>query len=100
MIIESGIIIFLGLLFLAVKLPIKTSLWLLGNALWVDLGVSVLAFLMHYGTFTGVMAAAVAGLMTSTFTTIAKYAIGYTAKNKYYVGKVWDLTDTLLPPGH
>jgi len=96
MIIESGIIIFLGLLFLAVKLPIRTSLWLLGNALWVDLGVSVLAYIMHYGTFTGVMAAAVAGLMTSTFTTVAKYAIGYTIKNNYYPGKVWDLTNELL----
>lgn len=77
MIIESGVIIFLGLLLLGLKLPIKTSLALLGRPLALDVTVSVLAFLMHMGTFSGVMAAAVAGLMCSGFTSAARWAIGY-----------------------
>jgi len=91
MIIESGIIIFVGLLLLALKLPPRISLWLLGRPFTLDLSVSALAFIMHYGTFTGVMAAAVAGLMCSGFTSVARYAVGYIHKNTYYPGRLWQL---------
>lgn len=91
MIIESGVIIFLGLLLLGFKLPLKTSLRLLGRPLALDIGVSALAFIMHYGTFSGVMAAAVAGLMCSGFTSAARYAIGYIEGSKYFPGKIWQL---------
>ena len=56
MIIESGVIIFFGMLLLGIKLPKKVSLKLLGRPLALDLGVSVLAYIMHYGTFSGIMA--------------------------------------------
>lgn len=88
MIIESGVIIFLGLLFLSFKLPVRTSLRLLGYPLALDLGVSLLAFLMHYGTFSGVMAAAVAGLMTSAYTSIARRLFGYIRGGMYYPGTI------------
>lgn len=88
MIIESGIIIFIGLLFIAVKLPPKVALRLLNYPLWIDISVSVLAFVMHYGTFTGVMAAAVAGLMTSAFTTIARRLFGHINGKMYYPGMI------------
>lgn len=78
MVIESGIIIFLGLLFLFVKLPKHWVLVALGYSVWVDVGASVLAYALHWGTFTGTMAAAVAGLMTSAMTSMGKRAIGYT----------------------
>ena len=95
MIIESGIIIFLGLLLLGAKLPRSTSLRLLGRPLALDIGVSVLAYVLHYGTFSGIMAAAVAGLMCSGFTSVARYAFGYTVNNRYYRGKIWDLSSSL-----
>ena len=91
MIIESGVIIFLGLLLLGLKLKAKTSLRLLGHPLALDIGVSALAFVMHYGTFSGVMAAAVAGLMCSGFTSVARYAVGFIAGGKYHPGKIWRL---------
>lgn len=94
MIIESGVIIFLGMVFLGIKLPRKYSLRLLGHPLAVDLVVSVLAYIMHYGTFSGIMAAAVAGLMCSGFTSIARYAWGYISRGKYTPGKIWKLTLT------
>lgn len=91
MIIESGVIIFLGMLLLGLKLKTKTSLTLLGYPLALDFGVSALAFVMHYGTFSGVMAAAVAGLMCSGFTSAARYAFGYIKAGKYIPGKIWQL---------
>ena len=91
MVIESGVIIFLGILLLGLKLKTRTSLTLLGYPLALDLSVSGLAFIMHYGTFSGVMAAAVAGLMSSGFTTVARYAFGYIKNGKYYHGKIWQL---------
>lgn len=96
MIIESGVIIFLGMLLLGLKLKDKTSLTLLGYPLALDFGVSALAFVMHYGTFSGVMAAAVAGLMCSGFTSLARYAFGYIKAGKYFPGKIWQLDPAKL----
>jgi hypothetical protein len=90
MIIESGVIIFLGMLLLGLKLKRKTSLTLLGRPLALDFAVSFLAFIMHYGTFSGVMAAAVAGLMCSGFTTLARKAFGYIRDGKYTPG-IWTI---------
>src|SRR5690349_10210168 len=67
MIIESGAIIFAGLVLLFIKLPHIWRLRLLGRPLALDIAVSVLAYVLHWGTFSGVMAAAVAGLMCSGF---------------------------------
>ena len=91
MIIESGVIIFFGMLLLGVKLPRKVSLKLLGRPLALDFGVSALAYTMHYGTFSGIMAAAVAGLMCSGFTSIARYAFGYIKNGTYTKGRIWQL---------
>lgn len=96
MIIESGVIIFLGMLLLGLKLPLKTSLRLLGRPLALDFSVSALAFIMHYGTFSGVMAAAVAGLMCSGFTSLARYAFGYIEAGKYIPGKLWRIDPAKL----
>ena len=62
-IIESGVIIFLGMLLLGLKLKTKTSLTLLGYPLALDFSVSSVSGFVYYRTFSGVMAAAVAGLM-------------------------------------
>jgi hypothetical protein len=95
MIIESGVIIFIGFLLLMIKLPNWQLAWLLGHPLKVDLAASVLAYVLHFGTFTGAMAAAVAGLMASAMTTIGRRLIGYTTKNaegKYeYTAGVYDI---------
>lgn len=91
MIIESGVIIFFGMLLLGIKLPRRISLKLLGYPLYLDLFVSVLAYIMHYGTFSGIMAAAVAGLMCSGFTSVARYAFGYIKHKTYIQGRIWQL---------
>lgn len=86
MIIESGLIIFLGFVFLAIKLSVRTQLHLLGYPLALDLAASVLAYILHWGTFSGVMAAAVAGMLMSLLTTGARKAIGYVDAGRYVRG--------------
>jgi len=81
MVIESGVIIFIGLLFIFVKFPRHWVLIGLGYALWIDLGAALAAYVLHWGTFTGTMAAAVAGLMTSAMTTIGRRWMGFTFYN-------------------
>lgn len=83
MVVESGIIIFIGLLLLFLKLPKWMVCVALGYHLWVDIVAAIVAYALHWGTFTGTMAAAVAGLMTSAMTTIGRWWIGYT----YYDNK-------------
>lgn len=90
MLIESGIIILLGFLALFVKLPKRTLLHLLSWPLAVDLTGSVIAYVLHFGTFSGVMAAAVAGLMLSACTSIGRFSVGYIDKGKYVAGHLAD----------
>ena len=86
MIIESGLIIITGLVLIGIKLPRRTALKMLGRPLMLDVFVTILTFIMHYGTFSGVMAAAVAGVMCSLITTAARKSFGYIEKDIYYKG--------------
>ncbi len=88
MTLESGAIIFIGLLLLFIKLPSKTALRLLNYPLLLDLAVSAAAYVLHWGTFTGVMAAAVAGLMCSGFTLLGRALFGYIASGTYHPGYI------------
>lgn len=86
MIIESGVIIFVGLLLLFIKLPHQWRLRLFGVPLAMDLTVSALGYALHWGTFSGVMAAAVAGLMCSGFTMIGRKFYGYQDRSGTHYG--------------
>ena len=86
MIVESGAVIFVGLLFIFIKLPRRMALIWLSYPLALDLSVSVLAYALHWGTFSGVMAAAVAGLMCSGFTSVGRYLFGYIHRGVYHPG--------------
>ena len=86
MILESGAIIFAGMLFIGLKLKPVTSLKLLGYPLALDIGVSALVLVLHWGTFSGVMAAAFAGLLCSVTTTLARKVFGYIERNVYVPG--------------
>lgn len=77
----DGFIIFIGFIFIIMKLPREVLLKILGRPLATDLIVSAVAYILHWGTFSGVMAAAVAGMFTSIFTSIARKAIGYIDKD-------------------
>lgn len=94
MIIESGVIVFVGLFLMFLKLKWRTRLRLFGRPLFLDIIVSVVTLIIHWGTFSGVMAATVAGLLTSGFTSLGKYCFGYILNDTYHAGVI-DVRDKL-----
>jgi len=84
----TGLTIFLGVALLLVKLPRRTMLRVLRHDLKLDLAVTILVLLIHWGTFSGVMAATVAGLLTSITTSGLKRLVGYIDGDSYYPGRI------------
>ncbi len=84
--IATGIAIFLSLLLIALKLPTRMLLRGLNYHLAIDVGVTLLVLVVHFGTFSGVMAATFAGLMTSLTTSLARRLLGYIRNGKYVPG--------------
>lgn len=82
----TGLAIFLGLVFIFIKLPRRTMLrWLRYDAA-LDVAVTLLVLVIHWGTFSGVMAATFAGLFTSVGTSLAKRLFGYIKGDHYFPG--------------
>ena len=84
----TGFTIFLGVTLLLTKLPRRTALRILKYDLALDLMVTALVLIIHFGTFSGLMAATVAGLMMSLATSAAKSLIGFVDGNVYYPGRL------------
>ena len=84
----TGFAIFLGLVFIFIKLGRRTMLHMLGHDVWLDIGVTMLTLAIHWGTFSGVMAATFAGLLTSVGTSLAKKAFGFIEGNHYHPGYI------------
>lgn len=87
----TGLTVFCGIALIFAKLPRRVMLRALKHDLMIDVMVSVLVLLIHWGTFSGVMAATVAGLLTSLFTSGLKRLVGYIDGNYYIAGK-WRLS--------
>lgn len=86
MIIESGVIVALGLVFTFFKLNWKWRLKMLGRPLIMDLSIFVILFLMHRGTFSGVMVAATGALITSALISAGRKMFGYIEGKNYFPG--------------
>jgi hypothetical protein len=54
----------------------------------IDIAVTCLVLFIHFGTFSGVMAATVAGLLTSLATSGMKRLFGYIDGNDYHIGRI------------
>ena len=84
----TGFAIFLGLVFIFIKLPRRTMLrWLNYDAL-LDIAVTLIVLAIHFGTFSGVMAATFAGLLTSVGTSLAKRVFGYIKGDQHFHGLI------------
>jgi nucleoside permease NupC len=82
----TGLTVFLGLALILAKLPRRLMLKALNHTLAIDLLVSAITLAVHFGTFSGVMAATVAGLLTSLATSGAKRLFGHMQGNRYFPG--------------
>lgn len=86
MIIESGVIVALGLIFTFFKLSWGFRLRMLGHPLALDISVFTLLNFLHWGTFSGVMVAATGALVCSGLISLGRKVFGYIAKGVYYPG--------------
>ena len=84
----TGSAVFLALLLILAKLPRRWLLRLLHYDIALDVGVTLLVMFLHWGSFDGVMAATVAGLMTSFATSAAKRVVGYIRDGQYVPGVI------------
>ena len=84
----TGLAIFLGLVFIFIKLPRRTMLRWLRYDILLDLAVTMIVLVVHFGTFSGVMAATFAGLLTSVGTSLAKRVFGYIQGDQYFPGLI------------
>ena len=84
----TGLTVFLGISLLLAKLPRRTLLRTLKHDVAVDLTVSALTLAIHWGSFEGVMAATIAGLLMSITTSTMKKLVGHIDGNMYYPGLV------------
>ena len=82
----TGFMIFLSVVLILAKLPRRLMLKALHHDVALDLAVSILVLVIHWGTFSGVMAATVAGLLTSLMTSGAKRLFGSISGNRYVPG--------------
>lgn len=74
---ETGFVVFLAIALILAKLPRRMLLKILGHDLAIDVMVTVVTLVIHWGTFSSVMAATVAGLLTSLAASSAKRLFGY-----------------------
>ena len=84
----TGLAIFLGLVFIFIKLPRRTMLRWLRYDIVLDIAVSLIVLAVHFGTFSGVMAATFAGVLTSLGTSLAKRLFGYIQGDQYFPGLI------------
>jgi len=89
---ETSFGIFLAFWLLWIKLPITTRLRALGHPFAMDLGTTVLVFLLYGGTGAGAIAATFAAVIMSINISFARYWFGYIGKKNgvlgYFVGKI------------
>jgi hypothetical protein len=72
---ESGAVICLGLVMWFSRTSWRTRMWLLSHPLALDILTFVVLVLLHWGTFSGVMAATVGALMVSVMLTCGTQSI-------------------------
>ena len=88
--IESGLIVGIALLFSLSKMSWPWKLRILSNPIIVDAIVFIGLCLLHWGTFSGVMAATVGAFIVSMMLSLGRYLFGY-HKNGVYVRGYMDI---------
>lgn len=84
----TGLTICASVALLLVKLPRCWSLRALKHDLVIDASVSAAMLALHYGTFSGLIAATFAGLLMSLFTSSMKRLVGYIDGDFYHPGLI------------
>lgn len=83
---EMGIVVALGLVMLYARLSWRKRIWINSNPLLMDVAVFIFLNVLHWGTFSGLMVAAVGALFCSFTISAARKLFGYIANGKYVPG--------------
>ncbi len=83
---ETGFVVALGLLVMLAKLSWRNKMLVISNPLAADVIVFVCLTAIHWGTFSGVMAATVGALFCSIVLSIARWLVGHMVGTVYYPG--------------
>ena len=85
---EMGIVVGLGLMVMFWKLSWRGRMRLLSNPLAVDVCIFCILTAMHWGTFSGLMVAAVGALFCSLTLSIGRWLYGHVEKGQYISGVI------------
>lgn len=88
MIIESGVIVALGLIFTFWKCSWRARITMLSHPLKMDLCIFCILNVLHWGTFSGVMVAATGALICSAMISLGRKLFGYIERRVYFPGIV------------
>lgn len=91
---EMGLVVALGLVVMYVRLGWRKRIWINSNPLLMDILIFVILNVLHWGTFSGLMVAAVGALFCSITISIARKWIGYVESGRYVPG--WMNVENLL----
>lgn len=86
--IEAGFLVAMGLTVTFWKLSWNARLWMLSHPVLMDAIVFIGLIAIHWGTFSGVMAATVGALMCSLMLGFGRWMFGHKVKGVYVRGKV------------
>jgi hypothetical protein len=87
-VLEMGIMVALGLIFMFMKMSWRWKMRLLSNPLAVDVFVFVCLNLLHWGSFSGVMVAAIGAMFCSLTLSVGRWWFGYVSNGRYTQGWV------------
>ena len=83
---EMGIIVGLGLIVMFWKMSWRWRMRLLSNPLAVDVCIFCILTAIHWGTFSGLMVAAVGALFCSLVLSLGRWLFGYVESGRYKPG--------------
>lgn len=86
--IEMGVVVGLGLIVMFWKLSWRWRMRLLSNPLIVDLSIFSVLTIMHWGSFSGLIVAAVGALFCSLTLSLGRWLFGHVQDQRYVPGVV------------
>ena len=92
--IESGIVIGIGLLMILARLSWRYRMFMLSNPLLFDVGTFLALLVIHWGSFTGPMVATFGAMTCSLALSGARYLYGH-VDNGTYIPGVFDIGSKL-----
>lgn len=83
---EMGFLVALGLIVMYAKLSWRKRVWINSHPLLLDVLVFIALNALHWGTFSGVMVAAIGALFCSLTISAARRVFGYMQSGRYVPG--------------